>query len=166
MYMNLSLYRGEMLIVSDMDSGSCHPNNSLSMYSVQPYDRLHVICTNSILLNDSSQDNYKNSKIKKFELSDEAYSKLPDNAAKWKSRILNDKKTPKTSAFTDIPAFQIGDRVLIRDMKKQPLDSQDLGEKATIHYIGTVHFATGQWIGISYDNPIGKHDGRQVLMFR
>lgn len=162
--MTLSLYRKDMLIVSDMDCGSHHSNNSLSMYSVQPYDRLHVTCMNPILLNDSSQDIYKNSKIKKFELSDEAYSKLPDNAVKWKSRILNDKKPPKASAFTDIPAFQIGDRVLIRDMKKQSLDSQGLGERAIIHYIGTVHFADGQWIGISYDSPIGKHDGRQVFV--
>uniref|UniRef100_A0A170XZM1 Tubulin-folding cofactor b n=1 Tax=Triatoma infestans TaxID=30076 RepID=A0A170XZM1_TRIIF len=31
--------------------------------------------------------------------------------------------------------------------------------RATIKYIGTVNFKPGNWIGVQYDEPMGKNDG-------
>jgi len=33
------------------------------------------------------------------------------------------------------------------------------GRQATIRFIGTTHFAPGDWIGIELDEPTGKNDG-------
>ena len=38
-------------------------------------------------------------------------------------------------------------------------------KKATISFIGETQFATGEWIGLTYDGPDGKNDGSQGGIF-
>jgi dynactin 1 len=33
------------------------------------------------------------------------------------------------------------------------------GRQATVRFIGTTHFAAGDWVGIELDDPTGKNDG-------
>jgi dynactin complex subunit len=42
------------------------------------------------------------------------------------------------------------------------------GKKATVSFIGETQHSTGEWIGLTYDNPDGKNDGSQggVSYFR
>lgn len=42
------------------------------------------------------------------------------------------------------------------------------GKKATVSFIGEIQHSTGEWIGLTYDNPDGKNDGSQggVSYFR
>ena len=45
-------------------------------------------------------------------------------------------------------ALQIGDRVQVS------------GDRVgTVRYIGLTDFATGEWVGIELDDPLGKNDG-------
>ena len=43
--------------------------------------------------------------------------------------------------------IQIGDRVLVRNLS------------GTVRFIGETEFATGVWIGVELDDPVGKNDG-------
>lgn len=38
-------------------------------------------------------------------------------------------------------------------------------KKATVSFIGDTQFATGEWIGLTYDGPDGKNDGSQGGIF-
>ncbi|KAI9874235.1 MAG: hypothetical protein M1830_010039 [Pleopsidium flavum] len=50
--------------------------------------------------------------------------------------------------MTELSAFQIGQSVELQD-----------GRLATVQYVGTTHFAAGDWIGVDLEEATGKNDG-------
>jgi tubulin-folding cofactor B len=54
-----------------------------------------------------------------------------------------------TSASDSLPlTMQVGSRCEVEG-----------GRRGTIRYIGEAEFAKGSWIGVEYDEPVGKNDG-------
>lgn len=50
--------------------------------------------------------------------------------------------------MTDLSAFKVGQTVELQD-----------GRVATVQYVGTTHFAAGDWIGVNLQTATGKNDG-------
>ena len=175
MYIQLALFRENVLLIDRMhDWGE---TTHLSAYEPRPYDCISVTCSDSTLVNAyehqfqsvsigdavrAAEAGESTSIVKKFELTEEEYSRLPDNAAKWRARMFSPQERNQSQVKDSLSAmetnFRIGDRVIVTLTKKPPNVSAN-GNKATVHYVGTVHFASGTWIGVSYDDPIGKHNG-------
>jgi tubulin-folding cofactor B len=44
-------------------------------------------------------------------------------------------------------------------VKVMPTNPRDIERVGTIRYVGKVDFAIGSWVGIEYDEPVGKNDG-------
>jgi tubulin-folding cofactor B len=164
---SLSLYRGNALLASIGEVNET--SNTLGLYLPQPYDTLSVTCNDPSMVNTFDSNAHSmpiNSSgsqmlgVKKYEISDEAYSKLPNNAAKWKANLLTqkifspDRPIQVESDSRHNYRFNIDDRVMVVS-KNDPENSP----KATVKYVGPVHFASGEWVGISYDDPLGKHQG-------
>lgn len=50
--------------------------------------------------------------------------------------------------------IKVGDRC---EVESGDLDG--LVKRGTVKYVGTVEFKPGYWVGVQYDEPLGKHDG-------
>ncbi|UZJ53053.1 hypothetical protein CBS101457_002373 [Exobasidium rhododendri] len=95
-------------------------------------------------------------KVEKYEMDDEAYAKRDDSVLAYKQRnkmgrfgsaaTQNDKQATEGDL---LPAsIQVGARCEV-----------DGGRRGAIRYAGATDFATGSWVGVEYDEPVGKNDG-------
>ena len=50
--------------------------------------------------------------------------------------------------MTELSDFQIGQTVELAD-----------GQNASVQFVGNTHFAPGDWVGVVFDEAIGKNDG-------
>jgi len=103
--------------------------------------------------------------VAKFELSEEAYEKRSDSVRTWKKQMnlgqydadgqkQKQTETQKLEAETAEAAakIQTGQRCEVR-LPNQPT------KRGTVMFVGTTHFKPGHFVGVKYDEPMGKNDG-------
>ncbi|KAK9520908.1 hypothetical protein VZT92_020766 [Zoarces viviparus] len=151
----------ELFSVSDIFLQKMDDNEALlGSYSVDDNCRIHVI-DNSGQINEFTDV----SKVEKFELPDDAYGKRPDSMRSFMKKQgvgqFNEEEQAKKKA--DIAARN--------DEQKAAADALSVGNRckvqvpgqptklATVMYVGTADFKPGHWVGVKYDEPMGKHDG-------
>nr|CAG4635731.1 EOG090X0DT2 [Artemia franciscana] len=105
------------------------------------------------------------SKVKKFELSEEEYSKkqntlksfLENNKlGKYNEEIAAQQREKLEKQKQDeeekLKSIVIGSRCEVT-VPGQPT------RRGVVKYVGKVHFQAGDWVGVQYDEPFGKNDG-------
>ncbi|KAG9313180.1 CAP Gly-rich domain-containing protein [Chiua virens] len=126
----------------------------LGFYGLTTGQTLHVIDTNPATsftgqLSDVSQ-------VEKFELSEEAYAKRSDSVLAYKQRNKVGRFAPSSETalpVTDVD-IPIGARCEVESTE------EGLHKRGTVRFVGQTEFAkTGVWVGIEYDEPIGRNDG-------
>jgi len=137
--------------VADLDRDAA----PLAAYS--PYDGywLHIVdldpssVTSGGWLEDTSL-------VEKYTISDEAYDKLGTNFRKFKEKmvlknpILDDKKQSDNQMEEMCANIKVGDRCEVEPGAK----------RGTVKFVGKAEaLGRGFWVGVQYDEPLGKHDG-------
>ncbi|CEP10949.1 hypothetical protein [Parasitella parasitica] len=131
----------------------------LGAYPVEDYMRLHVIDTNPHRVKNQYTDV---SLVEKFELTNDEYEKRTDTVRAFKERNKLGRFSAEAAAKEDaIEAahenaanqIKIGDRceVLGDDITAQ--------RRGTVEFVGETKFQPGLWVGIRYDEPVGKNNG-------
>lgn len=152
----------ELFSISDKFLQKMDDNEALlGSYPVDDECRIHVIDRSG-----GQMDQFTDvSKVEKFELADDAYDKRTDSARSFmkKQRIgrFNEdemaKKKAERSAREEeqkaaADAISVGSRCQVQ----VPGQPTKLG---TVMYVGTADFKPGYWVGVKYDEPLGKHNG-------
>lgn len=139
-------------------------DNDEALFGSYPVDdecRIHVIDKSG----GQTSELFDNSKVEKFELSDEAYEKRSESvrsflkkqqlgrfneeeAAKKKAELTSLEEQQKAAA----QAISVGSRCKV-EVPGQPT------KIGTVMYVGTTEFKSGYWVGVKYDEPLGKHNG-------
>ncbi|XP_061537339.1 tubulin-folding cofactor B [Phycodurus eques] len=136
-------------------------NALLGSYPVDDDCRIHVIDRSGGQLGEFTDV----TKVEKFVLSDEAYEKRSESARSFmkkqslgryneeeraKKKADNIAREEEQEAAAD--AIFVGSRCQVR----VPGQPTKLG---TVMYVGTTDFKPGHWVGVKYDEPLGKNDG-------
>ncbi|CAG2168061.1 unnamed protein product [Oppiella nova] len=99
--------------------------------------------------------------VEKFELPQEDYQKRSDSvlAFKMANKLGRFGQTGQTAGAGD----QSGDGLLECDInvgqRCEVCVKGAAKRRATVEFVGNTHFKTGIWIGVKYDEPLGKNDG-------
>lgn len=156
-FMDLELYSASDRFLQKIEDNEA----LLGSYPVDDDCRIHVIDRSGGQLGEFTDV----SKVEKFELSDEAYDKKTDSArsfmkkhrvgrfneeemAKKKAELAAQEEEQKSAA----DAISVGSRCKVQ----VPGQPTKLG---TVMYVGTADFKPGFWVGVKYDEPLGKHNG-------
>ncbi|KAG6872899.1 hypothetical protein C0995_005305 [Termitomyces sp. Mi166 len=149
----ISLYNSE----SDSEALATLSDNSkqLGFYGVRDYQVLRVGDTNpSVSFTGQMTDI---SQVDKFELTPEEYARRQDTVLAYKQRHQMGRFAPKleeTVVDTEIPTdIVIGARCEVESTEP------GLKKRGVVRFTGPTKFGQGVWVGIEYDEPIGKNDG-------
>ncbi|CAE6482486.1 unnamed protein product [Rhizoctonia solani] len=131
----------------------------LGFYSLSDMMLLKVADTNANSLTGQFTDV---SNVEKFELTDEEYQKRKDTVLAYKQvnkigRFADSAQAPTAHVHTAPPEIKPGARC------KVETEGGDMDMKrGVVRFVGPTKFGkegTGDWVGIEYDEPVGKNDG-------
>ncbi|KAE8212540.1 hypothetical protein CF327_g3852 [Tilletia walkeri] len=107
------------------------------------------------------------SQVEKYEMDDETYSKRSDTVLTWKQRNKLGEFAHKPKSVSE-SAPPSEDQILAQvsaDVKSGARCMVDLSgtqtneRRGTVRFVGLTEFAKGAWVGVEYDEPVGKNDG-------
>ncbi|XP_013930137.1 PREDICTED: tubulin-folding cofactor B [Thamnophis sirtalis] len=153
--MELELYTPDDKFVMKLDQDEA----LLGSYPVDDGFRIHVIDRSGATIGEYEDV----SKVEKFQISDTEYEKRTDSARSFmkRSHLGQYKETPGKESEAEqklleekalAEAISVGARCEVR-VTGQP------SKRGTVMYVGLTEFKPGYWVGIKYDEPVGKHDG-------
>jgi len=154
--MDLEVYNKDNKVVCKLDNDDA----LVGSYPIDDGMRIHVIDRTG-----TSGQFEDVSKVEKFEISTEDYEKRSDSVRAFKERMKMGRFDPeaqkkreeeeeKQKAEEEAAAAKItvGDRCEVRTAG-QPT------KRGQVMYSGSTEFKSGLWVGVKYDEPLGKNDG-------
>ncbi|CAL7948788.1 unnamed protein product [Xylocopa violacea] len=152
--MKVEVYDKNDKLICELDDGQ----RLLGAYPIDDGMRIHVVDNFS-----RTEENVAN--VEKFEISEEEYAKRTDtvkafleknklgkyNEEEMKKRA-EEKKQEEEAEAAAAELCKVGSRCEIC-VPNQPK------RRATIMYVGKTEFKEGWWIGVKYDEPLGKNNG-------
>ncbi|KAM8952448.1 tubulin-folding cofactor B [Pelodytes ibericus] len=155
--MDLQLYSAENTFLQNLDQDDA----LLGSYPVDDGCRIHVIDKSGTRIGEFEDL----SRVEKYELTKEAYEKRPDSVRSFlkknKMGKFNEAETAQMKAENEqkleeerlaAESIATGARCEVR-VVGQPT------KRGTVMYVGLTDFKPGYWVGVKYDEPLGKHDG-------
>ncbi|KAI9505873.1 hypothetical protein GGI25_001277 [Coemansia spiralis] len=132
----------------------------LGYYPVEDYMSLRVTSTNpsgtQVNFNDESQ-------VEKYVMDDDEYDKRTDSVRAFKRRHNMGRFADAKSAMSideedefkvEAATISVGNRCEVA-----VVGSTDFARRGTVRFVGKTSFRPGYWVGIEYDEPVGKNGG-------
>ncbi|KAI9205921.1 CAP Gly-rich domain-containing protein [Polychytrium aggregatum] len=153
--MKVSLYSksDEFMGVLDDDS------KMLGFFPVVDYARLQITDLNPHRVRGEYTDL---SAVKKFELTEDEYNKRSDTLRDYLKRnklrqyaetaSQPDEADAENEFEHEAAGISVGDRCEV-------VTEEGLTKRGSVQFVGKTQFKPGYWVGIQYDEPLGKHNG-------
>ncbi|KAJ3201640.1 hypothetical protein HDU82_007962, partial [Entophlyctis luteolus] len=148
--MRITLYSASDAPICSLDDDT----KMVGFYPVQDFMRIHVVDTNPHRVKGAYTDV---SQVKKFEISDEEYSKRSDSVRAFKQRMklgrFADGSSEASASTTDGDDFSAAAaKIKVGDRCEVTVDDEGgLAKRGEVKFVGLTKFKPGYWIGIEYD---------------
>ncbi|KAJ3256261.1 hypothetical protein HK103_005624 [Boothiomyces macroporosus] len=121
-------------------------DKQLGYYSIENYSTLVVANT------EKTFDYNDLNKVEKFEISNEEYEKRNDSVLAFKKRNKIGRFAENIKDFKEeAEKIKVGDRCMV--------EVDGMEKRGEVKYVGLVDFKHGYFVGVQYDEPVGKHNG-------
>ncbi|KAI8925712.1 CAP Gly-rich domain-containing protein [Entophlyctis helioformis] len=107
-------------------------------------------------------DYFDTTKVEKLEMTEDDYDKRQDSVRAFKRRH-------KMGRFSDSASQEVAERenefeaeaagIAVGSRCLVAAADGELEKRGTVRFVGKVDFKPGFWVGVEYDEPVGKHNG-------
>lgn len=153
--MDLELYSLDNKLIMRMDSD----DSLLGSYPVDDGCRIHVIDKSGSRIGEYEDV----SKVEKYEISNDAYEKRSDSVRSFLKRNKMGQFKDESMAKSDLEQKLAMEKSLAETIaigaRCEIHASGQPTKRGTVMYSGLLDFKPGYWIGVRYDEPLGKNDG-------
>jgi len=151
--MNLELRNKDEEVITSMSDDSM----TLAQYGVESGMTIHVIDHESNANGGGEEETEL-----AFQLSEEEYAKREESArlflmrnklGKYDDKKIQKKEEEEANESLLALSIPVGTRCEVHTVGAPP-------RRGEVKYVGKVHFKAGDWVGVQYDEPVGKNDGQ------
>ncbi|PUZ49668.1 hypothetical protein GQ55_7G344200 [Panicum hallii var. hallii] len=94
--------------------------------------------------------------VDKYKMSDEAYDKLHTNFRKFKEKMAPKNSTSEDKEQSEKHMEELCSKIKVGDR----CEVEPGAKRGTVKFVGRAEaLGRGFWVGVQYDEPLGKHDG-------
>ncbi|XP_040261301.1 tubulin-folding cofactor B [Bufo bufo] len=155
--MDLQLFSVDNVFIQNLDQDDA----LLGSYPVDDRCRIHVIDKSG-----TKAGEYEDvSRVEKYEISQESYEKRSDSVRSFlkKNKLgkFNEEESAQKSAEQQckLEEERLAAEAIAQGSRCEVRASGQPTKRGTVMYVGLTDFKPGYWVGIKYDEPLGKHDG-------
>ena len=135
------------------------------MYNIDDFMRINVINTNPTALRGEFTDL---SLVEKYEMPEDSYEKLGNSVRAFKKRNKMGRFADVDQAEVDRLAEEFSEeasKIKLEDRCEVEISEGGMKKRGKVAFVGKTDFKPGFWVGIHYDEPVGKHNGRLGIIF-
>ncbi|KAG0254931.1 hypothetical protein BG011_005420 [Mortierella polycephala] len=157
-FQQLQLYHDDAFVTS---LEGHPPETMLGAFPIEDYWTIQVNDTNPSRVKGQFNDV---SLVQKFELADEEYEKRSDSVLAFKRRNnlgrFSDSASDTSSTSVQNKLHEdAAKNIKVGDRCEVDIGGGVLRRRGVVKFIGLTEFQTGLWVGVQYDEPLGKNDG-------
>ncbi|KAJ1767050.1 hypothetical protein EV180_005589 [Coemansia sp. RSA 518] len=147
----------QQLTITDPASSSPIPVTSTTLLTIPDYSVLHVTstCSTSINFEDVSQ-------VEKYEMQDTTYDAMSNTVRAFKRRHNMGRFADNASAMSidnEDEFVEEAQNINVGQRCEVAWPGSELARRGCVRFVGKTQFRQGYWIGVEYDEPVGKNNG-------
>ncbi|GMS80365.1 hypothetical protein PENTCL1PPCAC_2540, partial [Pristionchus entomophagus] len=117
---------------------------------------MHLYVVDSSGANEELKDA---SMIEKYEMNDKEYDKRENSVRAWKKKIMEEKGTTEGEQVKeDDTETKAAEGIKVDDRCEIRVAGQ-MTRRGRVAFVGATSFKEGIWVGVQYDEPVGKNNG-------
>ncbi|KAF8384387.1 tbcb-1 [Pristionchus pacificus] len=116
---------------------------------------MHLYVVDSSGANEELKDA---SMIEKYEMNDKEYDKRENSVRAWKKKILEEKGETEGTVKVDNAEAKAAEGIKV-DCRCEIRVAGQMTRRGRVAFVGETKFKEGIWVGVHYDEPVGKNDG-------
>lgn len=99
------------------------------------------------------------SRVEKFEISEKEYEKRSESARQFLKMNKLGKFAEKQEEEEEDQFKDLAENIAVGMRCRVQLEEGGMEKRGTVRFVGKTEFKPGYWVGIEYDEPVGKHEG-------
>lgn len=148
--MRIQLFDGDDQLKGELTDGA----KSLKDLGVRDGYRIHAVDVTG-----GNEDFKDESMVEKYEMSDDTYGKRTDSVRAWKKKMQEEQgSAAPMENESDKLNEEAAKNIMVGNRCEVTVGAQ-MARRGEVAYVGATKFKEGVWVGVKYDEPVGKNDG-------